>query len=117
MQEYIFRRKSRYYKLGSDIKIRDIFYIFPSGICYYIYKEPGYFITDYNIKDNIRKFIENYKKKRKNIARLLYKASLLLRKRGKTNQIGKPADLLVLIIATRLLIKVCFISILQIILN
>jgi hypothetical protein len=113
---YTPRRKSRYHKLGSNIKIGIISYTYPSRICYYIYKESNHFIADYNIKDNIRKFIAKLRKNKKNIVRL-HGAIILLREKRRTNQVEKPRDLLALIITTRLLIKTYLISILQIILT
>jgi hypothetical protein len=74
---YTPRQKSRHYKLSFNIKIRNIFYILSFNICYIIYKEPNYFIADYNIKNNIRKFIT---KLQKNIIRLLYKTNLFPKK-------------------------------------
>jgi hypothetical protein len=61
---YILRRKSRYCKLNSNIKIRDISYTPLSSVCYYIYKETDYFTADYNIKNNIRKFIIKLREKK-----------------------------------------------------
>jgi hypothetical protein len=69
---YASRRKSRYHKLSSNIKIRNISYTYLSRIYYYIYKESNYFIADYNIKDNIRKFIIKLRKNKKKYRKIIW---------------------------------------------